>query len=40
MYNTLKRLYLAGMLSNEELENAVTKKWITEKQKETIVSLK
>lgn len=40
MYNTLKRLYLAGMLTDEELEKAVTKKWINEKQKAVIISLK
>ena len=40
MYNTLKRLYLAGMLTDEELENAVKKKWINEKRKVVIISLK
>ncbi len=37
MYNTLKRLYQSGKLDEKGLENAVTKGWITEKQKQEIM---
>ena len=32
MFKRLKRLYQAGRLTAEELENAVVKGWITEEQ--------
>lgn len=40
MYNRLKRLYLAGQLTDEMLEKAVTKGWITEEQKQEIINSK
>lgn len=33
MFETLKRLYTEGKLSEEGLNNAVEKGWITEEQK-------
>lgn len=36
MYEYLKRLYLAGSLSDAGLQNAVTKKWITQEQADQI----
>lgn len=39
MFETLKRLYLRGDLSNAQLNMAVKKGWITSKQKEQIQSL-
>lgn len=32
MYENLKRMYLEGKLTDEQLEKAVTKGWITEEQ--------
>lgn len=37
MYYTLLRLFKEGRLSVSGLENAVTKGWITEEQKEEII---
>jgi len=37
MYNILKKLYENGKLTIEQLENAVSKGWITEEQKLEIV---
>lgn len=37
MYETLKRLYDNGKLTATQLDNAVEKGWITEKQKLQIV---
>lgn len=39
MFETLKRLYLKGELSNAQLNAAVKKGWITSEQKEQIKSL-
>lgn len=39
MFETLKRLYLKGELSNARLNKAVEKGWITEEQKNQILSL-
>lgn len=39
MFETLKRLYLRGYLSNEKLSKAVLKGWITEEQKKQIIAL-
>lgn len=36
MYATLHRLYLAGSLTDAGLDNAVTKKWITQAQADQI----
>lgn len=36
MYETLKRLYDSGRLSEDGLQDAVRKGWITEKQIEII----
>jgi hypothetical protein len=36
MYEYLKRLYLAGSLSDAGLQNAVTKGWITQAQADQI----
>jgi hypothetical protein len=36
MYNTLKRLYLDGRLTDAQLNNAVSKGWITAAQAEAI----
>jgi len=36
MYERLKRLYLAGSLTDAQLDNAVQKKWITATQAEEI----
>lgn len=40
MYNTLKRLYLTGKINEIGLSNAVKKGWITEEQKQEIISSK
>lgn len=40
MYNTLKRLFLSGKLDETGLENAVTKGWITDEQKNAIIACK
>lgn len=37
MYETLKRLYDAGKLTDIGLSNAVIKRWITEAQKQEIL---
>lgn len=39
MFETLKRLYLRGDLSTAKLELALEKGWITNEQKEQILSL-
>lgn len=39
MFETLKRLYLRGDLSTAQLDKAVEKGWITETQKNQIISL-
>lgn len=39
MFETLKRLYLRGDLSMSQLDKAVEKGWITETQKNQIISL-
>lgn len=39
MFETLKRLYLRGDLSIAQLDKAVEKGWITETQKNQIISL-
>ena len=36
MYETLKRLYQSGALSEAKLANAVKKKWITKEQADKI----
>lgn len=36
MYDTLRRLYLTGSLSDAGLQNAVTKGWITQAQADQI----
>lgn len=36
MYNTLLRMWKKGQLTEEQLDKAVTKGWITEGQAETI----
>ena len=36
MYERLKRLYLAGLLTDTQLDNAVQKKWIKAEQAEEI----
>jgi hypothetical protein len=36
MYDNLRRLYLAGSLTDAGLQNAVTKKWITQAQADQI----
>lgn len=36
MFETLKRLFYAGRLSDEGLQNAVEKDWITAEQKAEI----
>lgn len=36
MYATLRRLYLEGRLDDTGLNNAVTKKWITQAQADQI----
>lgn len=37
MYETLYRLWRKGKLTEQALDNAVAKGWITEKQKITII---
>jgi hypothetical protein len=36
MYDRLRTLYLSGQLSDAGLQNAVTKKWITQAQADQI----
>lgn len=38
MFETLKRLYLAGEIGKEALSRAVSLKWITQEQQEDIVN--
>jgi len=38
LFETLKRLYKEGKLTEEGLNNAISKGWITEEQKQEIVS--
>lgn len=40
MYGSLKRLYLAGRITADMLEIAVSKTWITEEQKAEIIASK
>lgn len=40
MYNTLKRLYIAGKINKNGLSNAAKKGWITEEQKQEIIASK
>ena len=40
MFETLKRLYNSGSLGESGLENAVNKGWITNEQKQEIMSTK
>lgn len=40
MYNRLKRLYLAGQLSDAGLANAVKRGWITQEQMDEIIASK
>lgn len=37
MFETLKRLYHDGTIGMAQLENAVTKGWITEEEKQEII---
>lgn len=36
MYDRIRNLYLTGQLSDAGLQNAVTKKWITQEQADQI----
>ena len=38
MFETLLRLYKEGKLTEEKLDNAVIKGWITEEQKQEILN--
>lgn len=38
MFETLMRLYIEGRLTEEKLNNAVAKGWITEEQKNKILN--
>mgnify|MGYP000712045885 CR=1 FL=1 len=38
MYETLKRLYDEGKLTEKGIRNAVKRRWITEKQAEEILA--
>lgn len=38
MFERLRRLYLEGKISVQDLDNAVAKGWITEEQKELIIA--
>ena len=40
MYEKLKQMYLAGKLTEAQLNNAVAKGWITEEQKLEIIAAK
>lgn len=40
MYKRLKRLYHAGRLTDEALQNAVERGWITLEQKQEIIESK
>ena len=39
MFNRLKRLYEEGKIGESELDNAVSKGWITEEQKYEIMGI-
>ena len=39
MFNTLERLYTEGRLTEVGLSNAVTKGWITEEEKNSILAV-
>lgn len=39
MFETLLRLYKANMINEQKLDNAVLKGWITEEQKNEIMSV-
>lgn len=39
MFETLKRLWLEGKLTEAKLDNAIAKGWITAEQKAEIMSL-
>lgn len=39
MFETLKRLYAEGKLTEQGLGNAVAKGWITEEQRQEILAL-
>lgn len=38
LYNRLKKLFNSGRLTEKELDNAVTKDWITEEEKVEIIT--
>lgn len=38
MYKTIKRLYLAGKITENGLENAVKKGWITQEQADELTA--
>jgi len=38
MYSILKKMYVAGKLTETGLDNAITKGWITETEKEEIMN--
>lgn len=40
MFETIKRLYEEGKMSDQQLNNAVAKCWITEEQKQEILDSK
>lgn len=40
MFETVKRLFLAGKLSAGGVENAVTKRWITREEADRILGMK
>lgn len=40
MFNTLKKMYLEGKLTKEQLDRAVLKGWITLEQENIIVTMK
>lgn len=40
MYKRLKRLYLAGRLTDAALQNAVKRGWITDEEKKEIIEEK
>lgn len=40
MSATIRNLYLSGALSDEGLQNAVTKKWITQEEADALISQK
>lgn len=40
MFETLKRLYIEGKLTDERLGNAVEKQWISPEEKEQMINAK